>query len=647
MTQKGVVSAVFMLLRVSWGLWGDLMRTTICFLIVALGAGCRSGKLISIDTASSSVGGSGSDEEGQTTTDDTGAEPSDDTSSTGTDDTGATGTIDSGTPSTDDTGGDFSEEICDGIDNDGDGDIDEGFESDADGDGILDCIDIEECDGLDNDGDGLVDEDFTDTDRDGTADCLDAEECDGLDNDGDGLVDEGFDSDEDGLPDCFDSEICDGIDNDGDGEIDEAGAYGEYTWYRDADGDGVGVEEDAVEACDEPEGRTLAMGDCDDDDPAAYPGATEVCDGVDNDCDGRADEEEAEGSSTYYRDADGDGDGTSETTTISCDAPEGYVTNSDDCNDADSSISPASEDVCDGIDNDCDGGTDEDSADTDADGTVDCLDVEECDGLDNDGDGVIDEGFDFTGDGSADCTDDDGDGLSEADGDCDDSLDTVYPGAPEVDDGIDNDCDGEDLITVLFELSHGEATWSDPEAYDTYTGWGYAADIIEDMGAEWGRLDDAPITADSLAGWDVVIVAEPLWGFSDDELDVFYAYAEAGGGLLITTDYNEEAINPLASMFGAEITGTSSGYYMVSDLTEHPITEDVDGVYISNGSSLTITGDAEVIGRYEGLDLIAVSEVGAGGIVFVADNEVFSYYAISFADNDTFLERIITWLARD
>lgn len=60
----------------------------------------------------------------------------------------------------------------------------------------------EECDGVDNDGDGAVDEGFPDTDLDGTADCRDAEECDDLDNDGDGEVDEGFDLDEDHIPDC-------------------------------------------------------------------------------------------------------------------------------------------------------------------------------------------------------------------------------------------------------------------------------------------------------------------------------------------------------------------------------------------------------------------------------------------------------------
>ncbi len=433
--------------------------------------------------------------------------------------------------------------------------------------------------------------------------------CDGLDNDGDGEVDEGFDVDADGVPDCFDLEECDGVDNDGDGEIDESGAYGETTWYWDADADGFGRSERAVVACDAPASTVADDSDCDDTDAGVFPGADEVCDGQDNDCDDAVDEGH-----------DSDGDGTA------------------DCFD---------EEECDGLDNDGDGEIDEDAPDTDGDGIVDCMDEEECDGLDNDGDGVVDEGFDFTGDGSADCTDDDGDGYSEADGDCDDSRDDVYPDAPEIDDGIDNDCDGKDRISVLFELSHGEGTWSDPDDFDSSTGWGYAADVIEDMGADWGRLDEGPITAEALEGWDMLVIAEPTWAFAEDEIRVIEDYVAAGGGLLMTTDYNEHVINPVAEGFGATFTGSSSGWFTITDLAVHPITTDVDSVYIANGGSLDVSDDAEVVGWYGELDMIAASEWGAGGVVFVGDNEAFSYYAISFTDNDTFLERIVTWLARD
>lgn len=133
-----------------------------------------------------------------------------------------------------------SEEICDGIDNDLNGQIDEG---DSDGDGVFDCFDPEDCDLVDNDGDGEIDEGFplTDTDGDGVIDCADEEECDGADNDGDGLVDEGFDSDEDGLTDCNDVEECDGLDNNGDTEVDEGSP--------DIDEDGIADCVD-VEDCD-------------------------------------------------------------------------------------------------------------------------------------------------------------------------------------------------------------------------------------------------------------------------------------------------------------------------------------------------------------------------------------------------------------
>ncbi len=94
-----------------------------------------------------------------------------------------------------------SEEICNGQDDDCNGAIDEGF-GDVDKDGVKDCMDSEDCDGFDNDGDGDIDEDFGDSDGDGVADCVDTEDCDGLDNDGNGTIDDGYDADGDGFTQC-------------------------------------------------------------------------------------------------------------------------------------------------------------------------------------------------------------------------------------------------------------------------------------------------------------------------------------------------------------------------------------------------------------------------------------------------------------
>ena len=96
-------------------------------------------------------------------------------------------------------------EVCDGVDNDGNGQVDEGF-PDTDGDGTADCVDIETCDGVDNDGNGQVDEGFPNTDGDSAADCVDGCPDDPLKTEpgicGCGVPD--TDSDGDGTPDCDD-----------------------------------------------------------------------------------------------------------------------------------------------------------------------------------------------------------------------------------------------------------------------------------------------------------------------------------------------------------------------------------------------------------------------------------------------------------
>ena len=117
----------------------------------------------------------------------------------------------------------------------------------------------------------------------------------------------------------------------------------------DADGDGY----DAL---------TCGGTDCDDDNAAVYPDAAEVCDEVDNDCDGSIDEDDAVDAATWYADGDGDGFGDPEAEAVSCTAPTGHIDDATDCNDADASISPGVDEVCDDVDNDCDGTIDEDDA---------------------------------------------------------------------------------------------------------------------------------------------------------------------------------------------------------------------------------------------------------------------------------------------
>jgi len=220
------------------------------------------------------------------------------------------------------------------------------------------------------------------------------------------------------------TEVCDGGDEDCDGMVDEAGASDAMTIYRDRDGDGYGVATETMQSCTIPSGWTDTPGDCDDDAVLIRPGVADVCDGVDNDCNGSTDpgcacmndetrpcpdglaevgdcqlgtqtctggvwgdcigetvartemcgggDEDCDGSTdeatgaspaadaqTYYGDSDGDMYGDPNITQVACSLGSGWELNSDDCNDGVAAISPLANEICDGVDNDCDDSTDE------------------------------------------------------------------------------------------------------------------------------------------------------------------------------------------------------------------------------------------------------------------------------------------------
>jgi hypothetical protein len=181
-------------------------------------------------------------------------------------------------------------------------------------------------------------------------------------------------------------------------------------------------------ACVDPENRDLdsdgftAAIDCADDDAAIHPDAIEVCDDIDNDCDGTTDVGAADGA-LWYPDNDGDGYGNDAAAVDVCAQPDGHVLTDGDCDDDDDAVNPDEPEACNGLDDNCDGDSDEGMS----------FDAWY---LDGDGDGYGD-----TSTVEYACSPPDG-GTLDGD-DCDDFDNTTFPGAEEVCDNADNDCDGE------------------------------------------------------------------------------------------------------------------------------------------------------------------------------------------------------------
>ncbi len=506
-------------------------------------------------------------------------------------------------PGAEDDWGDGVDSNCDGIDGlDADGD---GYAANGEGDD-RDCDDTQasifpgapetygdgidqDCDGeaiLDGDGDGTDDaEDCapedpvlndSDQDQDGNSscdgDCDDFDSSrDALDSDGDGVTScdgDCDDSDDDLVPGAV--ELCDGLDNDcSDGvpsdelDLDGDGLRGcdgdcddsdPVVNLQDSDGDGFtscGGDCDDTDPTVSPadvdgDGSSGCDGDCAPTDPAVFPGAAEICNALDDDCDGLVPADEldvdADGASACQGDChdgdaslnltDADNDGES-TCAGDCDDADATLSDVDldgdgvsscagDCAPTDGAVFPGATELCNGADDDCDGLLPADEADVDGDGASACAgDCNDFDALLNPND-VDNDGFStclgdcddnnsafrpLAADGACDgidhdCVpdplevDDDADGYFECEGDCDDADNSVHPGATEQCNGLDDDCSGS---------VPGDEFDSDGDGYVACLTWGGPNPAV----IAGGDCDDANSSA--LPG-----ASEPCNGIDDD-----------------------------------------------------------------------------------------------------------------------------------
>lgn len=247
------------------------------------------------------------------------------------------------------------------------------------------------------------------------------------------------------------AEQCDGVDDNCDG----VGDGPEQRLYADLDGDGHGNPDAGVTACGDSAGYVASADDCNDTPDGGetiHPGAPEVCNGLDDNCNGQIDDGVAV--STWYQDNDRDGYGNPSITLQQCGQPQGYVASSSDCNDSDPNVHPKTggETACDGVDDDCNGVADDSynvGKSCTPQGTT-CAGAWACSAdhqsavcnpnpstwyvdLDNDGYGNPDGGVQACSKPA---------GYAAGAGDCDDGDPYTHLSASEICDQKDNDCNG-------------------------------------------------------------------------------------------------------------------------------------------------------------------------------------------------------------
>jgi hypothetical protein len=431
---------------------------------------------------------------------------------------------------------------------------------------------------------------------------------------------EPVDRDEDGFfaDDCNDAnaavfpgaaEVCNGLDDDCNQTVDDGLMV---SYYRDADGDTYGNPDDMASACSPPVGFVTDDTDCDDGERWVHPGGVEVCDlqGVDEDCNGVANEADPNAANmrTWYVDADEDGFGSSATVEACYEGP-GLATVGTDCNDGDYQQNPGTLEICDAADKDedCDGFSDENDPEGPAGQPLYYVDT------DGDQDGDDSDPGQYFCDGVP-------DGYSTLNTDCDDAVAVINPRAPEnCKDFTDNDCNGAvddcgPIPDVTLDTADTRLEGSSGYAYHGYTvsstgdmngdgqadfataAWYYDSG----HGAVW--LYDGPMAAGTYDPDDVadsVLEGTVMYGY--------FGYSLDGAG-----DVNMDGFDDV--LVGTQSYNNGAGYLFLG-----PIVGDI------SASSADATWTGESTADYAGWSVSGDFDFDADG----ADDYIVTAYANS------------------
>ena len=398
--------------------------------------------------------------------------------------------------------------------------------------------------------------------------------------------------------------------------------------------------------CSIPPGYVSDNSDCDDTNTSVNPGATEYCNNLDNDCNGQIDDNALD-AFYWYADFDRDDYGDPNNSLYQCDQPFDYVLMQQDCDDSNNEVNPDAPELCNSIDDDCDGQIDNN--------TIDSIDYF----LDSDMDGFGDPNQVVS-----DCQQPTGYILDNTD--CDDSDDSIYPDAAEICDGIDQNCNENNFYERDLDgnglLACEESVWFRNSSTNSTSPMGECSQAAGYLLAynitiqEYYHANNA-VTSSLLQDYGLYVhhgnnTNGAIGAYTNAEAYALQDWVYNGGRMLYIGYHSNQLCdiaNSIPSQFGVSCNNNNTSWSgLTSSFVSHPITAGLSFIGGEGSENWVVNTPAQSLASISGYEFIIVVEYGAGKVVIVA-NEWPYYnpgggYTIDYGDNQQLVENIWGWL---